>query len=353
MFRGTPVSRARYSGFLRNVAIAMGNRGLPQFREPLERLAASGDETVVAEHAPLGARSNYDESVRASLLLALLAALFPVVAAPTTLVDQAASTISTTWSIRRPSRLSRRPSRANPEIRICTITWRRRSCSRRCSATGRSKANWSSGNNSFLRRPKLNPSPETEKRFLDEVDRGHGAGGGAAEEESATTRRHMYALGISYGLRSNYYWVVKKAWRDSLRDATEARKSHNRITELEPGNVDARLVQGLHDYIVGSLPWGYRMLGFLVGVHGDKEKGIRTVQDVAANGQASTGWTREIFLRVLYRRENRPAEAVPLVQDLIRRFPRNYLLRLELCADVQHGRGRCMHGWRRCGNWRG
>src|SRR6266700_1756182 len=26
-----------------------------------------------------------------------------------------------------------------------------------------------SGNNSFLRRPKLNPAPETEKRFLDEV----------------------------------------------------------------------------------------------------------------------------------------------------------------------------------------
>jgi epoxyqueuosine reductase len=50
MFRDTPVARARYSGFLRNVAIAMGNRGLPQFRIPLEKLAASEDP-VVAEHA--------------------------------------------------------------------------------------------------------------------------------------------------------------------------------------------------------------------------------------------------------------------------------------------------------------
>jgi epoxyqueuosine reductase len=50
MFRGTPVTRARYSGFLRNVAVAMGNTGLAQFREPLERLAESADE-VVAEHA--------------------------------------------------------------------------------------------------------------------------------------------------------------------------------------------------------------------------------------------------------------------------------------------------------------
>jgi epoxyqueuosine reductase len=50
MFRGTPVTRARYAGFLRNVAIAMGNRGLPQFRAPLEKLALSED-AVVAEHA--------------------------------------------------------------------------------------------------------------------------------------------------------------------------------------------------------------------------------------------------------------------------------------------------------------
>jgi epoxyqueuosine reductase len=48
MFRGTPVTRARYSGFLRNVAIAMGNTGLAKFREPLERLAAS-DDPVVAD----------------------------------------------------------------------------------------------------------------------------------------------------------------------------------------------------------------------------------------------------------------------------------------------------------------
>lgn len=50
MFRGTPVERARYRGFLRNVAVAMGNSGAARFRAPLERLAQSGDE-IVAEHA--------------------------------------------------------------------------------------------------------------------------------------------------------------------------------------------------------------------------------------------------------------------------------------------------------------
>ena len=50
MFRGTPLTRARYSGFLRNVAVAMGNAGIEKFRAPLEKLAASED-AVVAAHA--------------------------------------------------------------------------------------------------------------------------------------------------------------------------------------------------------------------------------------------------------------------------------------------------------------
>ncbi|MGO9260111.1 MAG: tRNA epoxyqueuosine(34) reductase QueG [Bryobacteraceae bacterium] len=50
LFGGTPVTRARHSGFLRNVAIAMGNQRRPEYRPALERLAASQDP-LVAEHA--------------------------------------------------------------------------------------------------------------------------------------------------------------------------------------------------------------------------------------------------------------------------------------------------------------
>lgn len=50
MFRPTPVSRARYSGFLRNVAIAMGNSRAAEFEAPLRRLESSADP-VVAEAA--------------------------------------------------------------------------------------------------------------------------------------------------------------------------------------------------------------------------------------------------------------------------------------------------------------
>ena len=185
-----------------------------------------------------------------------------------------------------------------------------------------------SGNNSFLRRPKLNSTPETEKWFLDEVAKAM-ALSDARLKTNPNDVSALYAEGISYGLLSNYYWTVKKSWRESLKDATDARHLHSRVSELQPGNVDARLVQGLDDYLVGCLPLAFRMLGFLAGIHGDKEKGIREVQDVAANGKDNR-IDAQVFLCALYRRENQPRKAIPLVQDLIHRYPRNFLLRMEL-----------------------
>lgn len=183
------------------------------------------------------------------------------------------------------------------------------------------------GNNSLLRRAKLNPSPETRKRFLGEIAK-------ALDLEQARLGRNandagaLYAQGITYGLRANYYFLVEKAWVDALHDSTRARKLHNRVSELEPQNVDARLVQGLHDYVLGSLPSFYKMFGFLVGFHGDKAKGIRTVEEVAARGSLNQV-DAEIFLAAIYRRERQAAKALPLVESLIGRFPRNYLLRFE------------------------
>jgi epoxyqueuosine reductase len=50
LFRGSPVKRAKYSGFLRNVAIAMGNSRKSCFRTPLKRLSQNQD-AMVAEAA--------------------------------------------------------------------------------------------------------------------------------------------------------------------------------------------------------------------------------------------------------------------------------------------------------------
>ncbi len=46
VFRGTPVKRAKYTGLLRNVAVAMGNSGEEQFLPVLSELSSHEDPTV-------------------------------------------------------------------------------------------------------------------------------------------------------------------------------------------------------------------------------------------------------------------------------------------------------------------
>jgi tetratricopeptide (TPR) repeat protein len=139
----------------------------------------------------------------------------------------------------------------------------------------------------------------------------------------------LYPLGISHGLMANYDFLVRKAWRDALREASAAQRAHSRITEIAPGNIDARLVQGLHDYVVGSLPLHWRLLGFFVGFRGNKEEGVRTVELVARSGNTNR-LDAEFLLCAIYRREKNSERAIPLLKDLMRRFPGNYLLRMEL-----------------------
>jgi tetratricopeptide (TPR) repeat protein len=184
------------------------------------------------------------------------------------------------------------------------------------------------GGNPFLRRPKLNLSPDDRREFEEAIRRAMALSRERMDRNPRDTMA-LYTLGVAYGLRANYNFLVRKAWRDALKDATAGRKLHNRVTEMDPSFLDARLMQGMHEYVVGSLPWGWRFLGFLVGYRGNKEEGIRMLEQVARQGKLNRV-DAEVLLCAVYRRERRPAQAAPLLKDLIRRFPRNFLFHLEL-----------------------
>ena len=122
-----------------------------------------------------------------------------------------------------------------------------------------------SGTNPFLRRPKLNPSPEVEEEFVNAI----ATAMSLCEQrlkENANDTAALYTLGVAYGLRANYNFIVRKAWMSALRDATRSRKLHSKVVRLDPANIDARMVPAIHEYVVGSLPWYYRLLGFLAGL---------------------------------------------------------------------------------------
>lgn len=184
-----------------------------------------------------------------------------------------------------------------------------------------------SGNNPFLRRGKMNISAENRTRFNSSIDTALRLS--ADELKRDPNDLHgLYCGAVAHGFRANYLFLVEKAWVQSLKEATAGRKLEQKIVDLDPNFIDARLGLGVHDYIVGSLPFYMRAFGFLAGVHGDKESGIREIQEVRAHGTLSK-YDAEILLAVIYRRERKLQLAIPLLKEAAAQFPRNYLFRFE------------------------
>jgi tetratricopeptide (TPR) repeat protein len=185
-----------------------------------------------------------------------------------------------------------------------------------------------SGNNSFIRRAKLEPPADVEMRFFAEINRSMQLSQARIAKNPHDTVA-LHALSVAFALRANYGFLVRKSWKASLYDCTQAKKYGNQVTDLEPGNYDARLLQGGYEYIVGNLTWTLRALGFVAGFRGDKQRGLHTIEEVAVKGKENRV-DAQLILCALYRREGQPQRAIPLVTQLIDRYPRNYLLRFEL-----------------------
>ncbi len=184
------------------------------------------------------------------------------------------------------------------------------------------------GNNPFVRRAGVNPSAEDQREF-DELIAKSLEISQSKIDANPRDKDAYYSLGAAHGLRSSYLFLVRKSWTDALKDATAARKAHAKATEIDPAFIDARMTQGVYMYLVGNLNFMYRMLGFLGGFRGDREGGIRILQQVYNDGHRNS-LDAGVMLAAIYRREHRSADAIPLVQTMIAACPRNPVFRMEL-----------------------
>jgi TolA-binding protein len=182
-------------------------------------------------------------------------------------------------------------------------------------------------NDSFVGEPHRNADPKVKERIKQLVERAESL---EAEQLKANSKNveALYARGVTRAQFSLYTALVERAWFSALRNAVGARHDHERVLELNPNYVDAKLVVGAHNYVMGSLPWSVKVAGALVGLSGTKEKGLEYLHQVAdSNGE--NGVDGKVVLSLFLRREHRYDEARVLMHDLAGRYPRNYLFPLE------------------------
>lgn len=179
---------------------------------------------------------------------------------------------------------------------------------------------------SVIRQPKLALSEQDDREFVETMQTAIGLAKERLQSDPSD-KDALFLLGAAHGVRANYKFLVRKAWISALRDTTAGLRLHKRVLELDPAHVDAKLLQGVHDYVVAALPAGLRIFGAIAGIHGDRERGLRTIGEVASHGVNNRTDAR-ILLATLYRHEKRPKAAAELLDSLHASYPRNHLLLL-------------------------
>jgi tetratricopeptide (TPR) repeat protein len=147
----------------------------------------------------------------------------------------------------------------------------------------------------------------------------------------------LYARGWSKSLRATYMGLVQRSFISALRMALQARDDNDKVLEIDPDYVDAELIVGVHQYVVGSLPLAIKVVAGLAGIHGNKEKGLAMLRDDGEHG-VTTSVEARTALALFLRREAKYDEAVEWNESLKRQYPHNFLFWLE-SANLQKDAG--------------
>jgi tetratricopeptide (TPR) repeat protein len=182
-------------------------------------------------------------------------------------------------------------------------------------------------NDSFIHVPLRPADPKVQQRIKDLAKR-------ALDLEDGRLHAHpkdvdaLYARGVTRAQFATYTALIERAWFSALRNAVGARHDHERVLELAPEDGQAKLIVGAHNYVIGSLPWGVKAAASMIGLSGNKEKGLEYLRECAA-GNGETSVDAQILLVLFLRREGQYEEALQIERSLIPRYPQDVLMAIE------------------------
>jgi tetratricopeptide (TPR) repeat protein len=150
-----------------------------------------------------------------------------------------------------------------------------------------------------------------------------------------------FARGWVRSLKCTYLAMVERAFGAGFRQAMKAKDDCEHALQLDPEYVDAKLVVGVYQYVVGALPLPFKLLIGFAGITGSKAKGLDLLRDSANRGVITSVESRTVIALFL-RREARYKEAIEVVRSLKNQYPHDYLFCLEeanLRKDAGEGMG--------------
>ena len=192
-------------------------------------------------------------------------------------------------------------------------------------------------NDSFIGHAPRPSDPKVKQRIKDLAHRAE-----ALEEQKLKANPQdvdaLYCRGVTRAEFAVYTGLVERAWFSALRNAVAARHDHEHVLELDPLYLDAKMVVGTHNYVVGNLPWSIKVAAALAGLNGSRDNGLEYLREVAkSDGENSPD--AKVILSLFLRRERQYDEALGFMQELSAKYPHNHLFPTEV-ANLLRSAGR-------------
>jgi tetratricopeptide (TPR) repeat protein len=171
------------------------------------------------------------------------------------------------------------------------------------------------------------PPAEIDAEFRKHIDRAVELAEARVKTRPRDAQAH-YDLGSAVGLRASYIATVEGRLLAGFNAARRAYDLHEKVMELDPSRKDAGLIVGTYRYIVSTLSLPMRMMAYVVGFGGGRERGVRMLEETVARGGESR--TDALFALILvFNREKRYDDALRVLKELRSLHPRNRLVVLE------------------------
>lgn len=178
------------------------------------------------------------------------------------------------------------------------------------------------------------PPPDIDREFRLHVERAILLADRRVASNPRDAQAH-FDLGAAVGIQASYIATVEGRLLAGFRAAQRCYDEHEKVLALDPSRKDAGLIVGTYRYVVSTLSMPMRMMAYVVGFGGGRERGIQMLQEAADVGVGNDSRTDALFALVLvYNRERRFDEALGALQELRGLYPRNRLLLLEAGATA-------------------
>ncbi len=157
-------------------------------------------------------------------------------------------------------------------------------------------------------------------------------------EQDPADKDARYFLGAGYGILGSFAITIDRSVKAAFSNGKKAYKHHRSLVDEDSRYYDAYMSVGMYEYIVGNLPWYIKWLATIIGYRGSEKQGFEYLGIAAKKGQYVKDDARTLQM-ILFIREDRPEDALENTRFLFDKYPRNFLLHINL-AQIQDLMGR-------------